>query len=119
MNLDWTDFPDAPELGAFLCELTEIPKGVVLSKVVEGFPILALYVDQTPQVFVNACPHQFLPLDQRDGELLSNDGRHLMCTNHQAMFRVSDGQGTAGEGLGCRLSLIPSVIIDNNLYIKK
>lgn len=107
MQLDWTDFPDAPEMGAFLCALADIPKGRVLSKSVNGFGFLALVIDGTPRAYVNACPHQFLPLDQKGNNLLSADGLHLLCTNHSAVFRAMDGQGTAGEGLDCALSAIP------------
>lgn len=98
-------------MGASLFDLTDIPEGGVLSKVVAGFPVLALMVDGVPRVFVNACPHQFLPLDHHGDNILSADGRHLLCTNHSAVFRAFDGEGTAGEGLDCRLSQVPVVLV--------
>ncbi|MFT4715954.1 MAG: nitrite reductase/ring-hydroxylating ferredoxin subunit [Paracoccaceae bacterium] len=119
MDLHWTDFPDAPTSGAFLCALDEIPLDGVLSKDLNGFPFLVVLVGDTPHAYVNACPHQFLPLDHRGGELLTADGVHLMCSNHSAMFRVLDGQGTSGEGVGCRLSLIPTTIIDGNICLQE
>ena len=119
MQLDWTDFPDAPEMGAFLCRLDEIPEHGVLSKSVNGFGILALLVDGSVRVFVNACPHQFLPLDQRQDQVLSADGSHLLCSNHSAAFSAQDGQGISGEGLGCGLSMIPIEQVDDRIFVKK
>ncbi len=117
MHLDWTDFPDAPERGAFLCDLADIPDNGVLSKDLGGYPILVLLVDGAPRAYVNACPHQFLPLDQRSNKLRSADGLHLLCSNHTAIFRADDGMGTAGEGEGCQLSLIPTTVIDGAVHI--
>jgi len=119
MHLEWTDFPDAPAPGAFLCDITEVPDVGVLSTSVGDFPVLVLKSGSNMLCYVNACPHQFLPLDQRGGEVLSADGLHLLCSNHSAVFRISDGQGTEGEGLGCRLSLIPTEIKSNALFITK
>lgn len=119
MQLNWTDFPDAPDAGAFLCGLGEIPEGGVLSKSINGFGFLALLVGGSARVFVNACPHQFLPLDQRQEQVLSADGLQLLCSNHSAAFSVQDGRGIAGEGLGCRLSLIPIEKIGDGIFVKK
>lgn len=119
MDLHWSDFPDAPQVGAFLFALGDIPEGGVLSRVVDGFPVLAMMVGGLPKVFVNACPHQFLPLDHHGDQLLSEDGEHLLCTNHSAKFRARDGEGIAGEGLGCRLSVVPVVVRGKDVVVAK
>jgi nitrite reductase/ring-hydroxylating ferredoxin subunit len=117
MTLHWTDFPDAPAVGAVLFSLADLVEGAVLSREVDGYPVLALLQAGVPRVYVNACPHQFLPLDHHGDRLLSEDGRHLMCSNHSALFRASDGVGTAGEGVGCALSAVPVVIDAGNVLI--
>ena len=117
MDLDWTDFPDAPQAGAFLCELGEIPHKGVLSKTLNGFPFLVVLAKGAPLAFVNACPHQFLPLDQRSEKILSADGLHFLCSNHAASFRIKDGQGTEGEGIGCQLAAIPATLRGTQIFI--
>ncbi len=89
----------------------------MLSTFVGGFPVLALRSPGGYRAFVNACPHQFLPLDQRSSSVLSSDGSRLMCSNHQAEFRAADGTGVAGHGLGCTLSRIPTRELDGDLVV--
>lgn len=70
------------------------------------FPVLVVKDDNGTRAFVNACPHQFLPLDTR-GDVLGADGTRLICTNHDAVFDAQTGQGVSGFGLNCALSPIP------------
>ena len=117
MMLDWTDFPDAPAPGGKLCDQAMVPASGILSLDLAGFPVLIANFDNRLMAYVNACPHQFLPLDLRKNDILSTDGQHLMCSNHTALFRIADGVGVAGEGLGCRLSVIPTEIRDGGVFI--
>ena len=105
----WTDYSSAPEAGTEVC-----PRGAVrgvLSMAVESgkgsFPLLLVETAGGLRAYVNACPHQYLPLDHRGGRILSADGTKLMCTNHAAHFDAVTGEGVAGEGLGCRLDAVP------------
>jgi len=118
MMLDWADFPDAPAPGTRLCGLDQLPDSGVVSIDPQGFPVLLARLNGAVVAYVNACPHQFLPLDLRQSDILSTDAAHLMCSNHAALFRLSDGVGTAGEGLGCALSAIPVVLRDGGIWIK-
>ncbi len=70
------------------------------------FPILLLKDDKGIRAFVNACPHQFLPLDTR-GNVLGAGGARLICTNHDAAFDAVTGQGVSGFGLNCALTILP------------
>jgi nitrite reductase/ring-hydroxylating ferredoxin subunit len=78
----------------------------VTSLSVGEFPILFVRDAQGTRAFVNACPHQFLPLDTR-GEVLGANGKQLICTNHDAAFDAQTGEGVAGFGLNCALTPIP------------
>jgi len=115
MSLDWRDFPDAPAPATRLCAVDEIAYDNALTLDVAGFPVLVVLTPDGVRAFVNACPHQFLPLDHKGAQVLSADKSRLICSNHNAMFRVSDGQGTAGPGLDCRLSAIP--VASENGYV--
>ncbi len=57
------------------------------------------------RAFVNACPHQYLPLDYRGTTLLSADGTRLLCTAHGASFDKSTG--AAVRGADCGLDAVP------------
>lgn len=115
MTLDWTDFPDAPAAGTPICALKDVQMGVTAQALGE-FPILIIRDDAGIRVFVNACPHQFLPLDAR-GEVLGADGTRLICTNHDAVFDATSGQGVSGHGLNCALSGIPVDVTQTHLQI--
>ena len=64
--------------------------------------------------YENACPHKRLPLDWRPGKFLAPEGKHLMCANHGALFRVDDGLCVAGPCMGERLGRI-TVRIDRGM----
>lgn len=117
MMLDWTDFPDAPAPGTRLCDLADVPADAVKSVDIAGFPVLVLCISGNLSAYVNACPHQFLPLDLRDSDILSANKTHLLCSNHTALFRISDGKGVAGEGLGCALSKVPVIRRQGGVFI--
>lgn len=88
-----------------------------MSLLIGRFPVLVAAVDGAARVYVNACPHQFLPLDQRSSSLLSADGTRLMCSNHQAEFDLETGTGKAGFGLGCALSRVPVHLRGGGLHV--
>jgi nitrite reductase/ring-hydroxylating ferredoxin subunit len=64
------------------------------------------------QAFVNACPHQYLPLDHRGDSILSADGTVIRCTNHGAGFCASTGHGVEGLGIDQQLDVVPVRICD-------
>lgn len=117
MTLHWSEFPDAPLPGAFLFDSDEVIDGQVLSREIAGFPFLAVTLDGRVHVYVNACPHQFLPLDHRGASILSADARHLICSNHSAVFRATDGVGVGGEGVGCALSEVPVTRVERRIFV--
>lgn len=117
MNLEWHEFPDAPRPGTLLCALAEIPRHGIRGIMVDGFPVLLLARRDGIVAFVNCCPHQFLPLDHRGGDVQSADGERLICSNHGAVFRIFDGQGIAGEGLDRCLSAIPLDVRAGRVFI--
>lgn len=107
MTLAWSDFPGAPAAGTVLGAADDFAPGATFLRP-GGFPLVVLHDGAGGfRAFVNLCPHQFLPLDQRGDSVLSADGARLICTNHQAEFDAATGEGTGGEGLGCALSPVP------------
>lgn len=117
MSLTWQDFPGAPALGHPLCAVSDIPEAGVLALSVEGFPVLVLRVAGQFRAYVNACPHQFLPLTQRSTSILSHDGTRLICSNHNAEFLVENGLGVAGFALESCLAAIPTLVMGGQLTV--
>jgi nitrite reductase/ring-hydroxylating ferredoxin subunit len=118
MNRDaWRDFPGAPSEGTHICAETEVPQAGVTSHDLDGFPLLLVASAEGLRAFVNACPHQYLPLDWRSSNILSADGETLRCSNHDAGFDACTGQGVDGLGQGCALDPVPVTVRDGWLVI--
>lgn len=98
----WTDYSSAPAPGTRICAAADITSVHPLTVTTErgGFPLLVLRDGETIRAFVNACPHQYLPLDYRGTNLLSADGTKLLCTAHGASFDKSTGAALAGADCG-------------------
>lgn len=120
MNSNWKTYPSAPAGGTPICASSDVLEGAAHSVTLDGFPILLARRGGRLVAYVNACPHQFLPLDYRSGKVVSSDGRVLRCSNHEAGFDLATGEGIDGFGAGCTLDPIPvredargQVIIDD------
>ncbi|HUM02697.1 MAG TPA: NUDIX domain-containing protein [Thermoanaerobaculia bacterium] len=68
---------------------------------------LLVATSEGPRAFENLCPHVPIPLDRIHGELVSPDGRHLVCQNHGARFDLPSGRCVAGPCEGEALRAIP------------
>ena len=118
MNRDaWRDFPGAPAIGTRICPAAEVPAAGVASHDLDGFPLLLVASANGLRAYVNACPHQYLPLDWRSGNILSGDGATLRCSNHDAGFDACTGQGLDGLGQGCALDPVPVHVAGDWLVI--
>ena len=98
--MSFRDWPRAPATGARL--LPEAELGACRTLDIGGFPVLLARTAAGLRGYVNACPHQFLPLDHRGGCPLTPDGQRLLCDNHGAVFDAGSGAVLAGpceEGL--------------------
>ncbi|MDT0684466.1 Rieske 2Fe-2S domain-containing protein [Roseicyclus sp. F158] len=106
MSGAWRAIPSAPEPGARICLEAEMT-GPVHGCDLGGFPVLLVRSAGGLRAYVNACPHQHLPLDWRSSGILSPDGVSLRCSNHDARFDAATGEGTGGYGAGCALIQVP------------
>ena len=114
--MNWHEFRGAPESGTTLARSNDVPDGQSLCRKIGAFPVLLVRVSGTVAAYVNACPHQFLPLDQRGRNLMSADGKTLRCTNHAAGFDAATGKGT--EGLGLNSALVPIPCLESDGVIR-
>ena len=115
----WTDLSSAPAPGTPVAGVSDLSgaQAVTVTTQKGDFPLLLVATGEGIKGYVNACPHQFLPLDYRSPHLLSQDGMRLMCSAHGAMFDAATGKGVAGDGLGCSLSPVPLREKDGQILI--
>ncbi len=59
------------------------------------------------RAYVNRCPHAGTPLDLWPNEFLTEDGRHLICATHGAVFDPETGVCVEGPCPGARLEPLP------------
>jgi nitrite reductase/ring-hydroxylating ferredoxin subunit len=117
MSDAWKSYSGAPSIGAEVCTLDAIPDGNTLCLELGGYPIVLVRNASTVRAFVNACPHQYLPLNHRGDKLISADKKILRCTNHGAGFCVETGGGVEGLGIGACLDPIPVHLKDRAVCI--
>lgn len=117
MSDAWSSYPDAPAPGTRLCPLLDVPDGGSYSINLGEFGIILVRRGRQVWAYVNACPHQFLPLDWRSEKVISSDGDYLLCSNHDAKFELESGRGVAGFGQGCELDDVPVKIIEGEVVI--
>ena len=113
----WTDYAAAPAPGTPVCEAAQV-KGVLSLSVTTdqgAFPMLVLRAGGDLRAYVNACPHQYLPLDWRSGQVLSADGTMLMCSAHGARFDIRTGEAVAGAD--CGLDAVPVRVVEGMVVI--
>lgn len=60
-----------------------------------------------PRAYVNRCKHLPIPLDGGGRSFLSDDGAHLMCGTHGALYRLEDGYCVEGPCEGDSLERVP------------
>jgi len=97
----WRTYSNAPEEGTLVCPANEVPargaRCITVSSSNGDFPLLLVRDGTGVRGFVNACPHQYLPLNYRSDAVLSADGRRLLCSAHGAAFDSVTGACLSGE----------------------
>jgi nitrite reductase/ring-hydroxylating ferredoxin subunit len=59
------------------------------------------------RAYLNVCRHRALPLDLGASSPMSEDGQHLLCHQHGALYRLEDGACVLGPCFGERLVPVP------------
>ncbi len=68
--------------------------------------------------FRNDCPHAHLPLDLIPGRVMARDGQHLLCANHGALFRMSDGLCVRGPCRGRHLARCAIRVAEGRVWVR-
>ena len=67
--------------------------------------------------YVNRCPHAGTTLDAWPNEFFTEDGRHLICATHGAVFAPDTGVCLEGPCPGTRLERLPVVRRGDELVV--
>ncbi len=104
-----------------LCELSQVPVDGSAEFIadLDGNRFLAMVIRKGEGVYVyeNSCPHIGGRLDFPPGEFLSNDGEHIECATHGALFNIEDGVCIFGPCEGDRLTQIKAEVREDAVYI--
>jgi nitrite reductase/ring-hydroxylating ferredoxin subunit len=55
------------------------------------------------RAYANVCRHHAVPLDFGMDTVMADDGRHLLCHQHGALYRPADGACVGGPCVGASL----------------
>ena len=107
-----------------VCREEELGAGEVKTALLghdrEGRPIEAMILrDERGRIvaYRNLCRHLPVPLDGGTGDLLSDDGLHLICATHGATYRLGDGHCIDGPCEGMSLHRLRVYRRDGDVYV--
>lgn len=67
--------------------------------------------------YVNSCPHTGLNLDWVEDRFIDADGSYILCANHGALFRKTDGHCVAGPCAGDALKAVPVAVQGGDIVL--
>jgi nitrite reductase/ring-hydroxylating ferredoxin subunit len=66
------------------------------------------------RAYANECRHRALPLDLGASSPMSDDGEHLICHQHGALYRLTDGRCVLGPCVGEALTPVAIEVCEDN-----
>jgi nitrite reductase/ring-hydroxylating ferredoxin subunit len=79
--------------------------------------LVLLGSDGEPRAYLNRCRHLPIPIDGGSRNFLAQDGEHLLCGTHGALYRRDDGVCVAGPCLHLALEALPIVEENGVLFL--
>lgn len=83
-------------------------------RTVEGFVVNH---DGRFYAYVNRCAHVGTPLDMWPNEFFTDDGRHLICATHGAVYQPDTGLCIGGPCPGASLTPLPVALEGDEVVI--
>ncbi|MDX1711087.1 MAG: Rieske 2Fe-2S domain-containing protein [Rhodovibrionaceae bacterium] len=87
-----------------LCRLQDIDDGEARGfELGEGTARRSIFVVRDGEAvygYENSCPHLGTPLEFLPDDFMSEDGSHIVCATHGALFQIHDGYCVAGPCAG-------------------
>jgi nitrite reductase/ring-hydroxylating ferredoxin subunit len=66
--------------------------------------------------YVNQCRHVPMNMDWVENQFFSEDGCHVLCATHGALYEPDSGECVAGPPLGKRLIRVPLAFAGEEIY---
>ena len=67
--------------------------------------------------YLNSCPHIGTPLEIQPGKFLDQNGEHILCSTHGALFQIHDGRCIAGPCVDDFLTPVAVEVSDGSLFV--
>lgn len=94
-----------------ICRLDELEdpgsRGMTVSQDGRVHDVFVVRSGEQVFAYLNSCPHTGGPLDWVPDQFLNIDKDSIQCATHAALFRLQDGECTAGPCKGERLAAVP------------
>jgi nitrite reductase/ring-hydroxylating ferredoxin subunit len=68
--------------------------------------------------YVNRCCHIPMTMDWVENQFLTEDGAHIQCATHGALYEPDSGECVAGPPLGQCLTAVPLVVRDGMILAR-
>lgn len=91
----------------FLCHVDDIPEGGARGFDIPGRKVFAVKQAGKIFVYVNSCPHVGSELEWEPDDFLDPQGAYIRCSNHGALFSITDGECLQGPCRGQSLQQLP------------
>jgi nitrite reductase/ring-hydroxylating ferredoxin subunit len=105
----------------FLCRIEDLArtgaKGIVLGEGADTLDVVVVEKDGARHAFINACPHQFIPLETFPDDFFTEDRKHLVCSGHGALFEPDSGRCIEGPCEGEGLDPLAIAEQDGAIYL--
>jgi nitrite reductase/ring-hydroxylating ferredoxin subunit len=108
-----------PATEQILCRLGDIADGKSKGflPIMRDDRVLAVRRGDDVFVYMNSCPHEWVPMDLRKDYFLTGNGQEIMCYAHSAHFSIDSGVCTAGPCLNKELIKVPHRMEDGAVII--
>ena len=78
---------------------------------------LAVKKNSCLRVFYNTCPHIGAPLNILPNKFLDSEKKHILCSNHGALFNLEDGYCIKGPCIKKSLTPAKFEVEDGRLFV--
>lgn len=101
-----------------LLKASALGEGAARGFRVSGLEVVVVRKGGAVSAFENRCPHRGVSLDWAPDRFWSDDGSHLQCATHGALFEPNTGACVAGPCVGRGLARLALVERDEYLCVE-
>jgi nitrite reductase/ring-hydroxylating ferredoxin subunit len=70
------------------------------------------------RAWLNSCPHRGTPLEWTPDDFLDDEGKHIVCATHGAIFDINNGICLMGPCSGQGLKPLQLLVRDETLFLE-